>query len=66
MTLWTEVLVERGLVAPEQGEELRRVTERFAVAVTDDMAASKADIDRLRADVGLLDILLFALLRIVR
>jgi lysine 2,3-aminomutase len=32
-------LIERGLVPPERGEELRRVAERFAVAVTDEMAA---------------------------
>src|SRR4051795_7321945 len=32
-------LIERGLVAPERGEELRRVAERFSVAITDDMAA---------------------------
>ena len=32
-------LVERGLVAPERAEELRRVAERFSVAITDDMAA---------------------------
>src|SRR4051812_40643353 len=32
-------LVERGLVAPERIGELRRVAERFSVAITDDMAA---------------------------
>jgi lysine 2,3-aminomutase len=32
-------LIERGLVAPEQAAELARVAERFAVAVTEDMAA---------------------------
>ena len=32
-------LVERGLVAPERAEELRRVAEQFSVAITDDMAA---------------------------
>src|SRR3954454_25133874 len=32
-------LVERGLVVPERAEELRRVAERFSVAITDDMAA---------------------------
>src|SRR3954453_18038289 len=32
-------LVERGLVAPERAKELRRVAERFSVAITDDMAA---------------------------
>ena len=39
MTLRTEDLVERGLVAPERLDELRRVAEKFAVAVTDEMAA---------------------------
>jgi lysine 2,3-aminomutase len=39
VTLRTDDLVERGLVAPERDDELRRVAERFAVAVTDDMAA---------------------------
>ena len=32
-------LVERGLVAPERASELRRVAERFSVAITEDMAA---------------------------
>jgi lysine 2,3-aminomutase len=32
-------LIERGLVAPEREDELRRVAEKFAVAITDDMAA---------------------------
>jgi len=32
-------LAERSLVAPERLDELRRVAEKFAVAVTDDMAA---------------------------
>ena len=32
-------LVERGLVAPERAGELRRVAERFSVAITEDMAA---------------------------
>jgi lysine 2,3-aminomutase len=32
-------LAQRGLVAPERLDELRRVVEKFAVAVTDDMAA---------------------------
>jgi lysine 2,3-aminomutase len=32
-------LVERGLVVPERAGELRRVAERFSVAITDDMAA---------------------------
>jgi lysine 2,3-aminomutase len=31
-------LVDRGLVAPEHGEALRRVAERFSVAVTDELA----------------------------
>ncbi len=39
MTLRTEDLVTRGLVAPEQLDGLRRVAEQFAVAVTEDMAA---------------------------
>ena len=39
MTLRTEDLVDRGLVAPERLDELRRVADEFAVAVTDDMAA---------------------------
>ncbi len=38
MTLRTEDLIARGLVAPERLDELRRVAEEFAVAVTDDMA----------------------------
>jgi lysine 2,3-aminomutase len=32
-------LIDRGLVAPERADELRRVAGRFAVAVTDEMAA---------------------------
>src|SRR3954453_21563724 len=32
-------LVERGLVASDRAEELRRVAERFSVAITDDIAA---------------------------
>lgn len=32
-------LIARGLVAPERAEELRRVAERFAVAVTEEVAA---------------------------
>jgi lysine 2,3-aminomutase len=32
-------LVERGLVAPEHEDALRRVAERFSVAITDDIAA---------------------------
>jgi lysine 2,3-aminomutase len=39
VTLRTEDLVARGLVAPERLDELRRVAEEFAVAVTEDMAA---------------------------
>jgi lysine 2,3-aminomutase len=31
-------LVERGLVPPERAEELRRVADRFSVAITDDIA----------------------------
>jgi lysine 2,3-aminomutase len=38
MTASTEKLVERGLVAPEREVELRRVADKFAVAVTEDMA----------------------------
>jgi lysine 2,3-aminomutase len=32
-------LVDRGLVAPERADALRRVAEKFSVAVTEDMAA---------------------------
>src|SRR5690349_1582000 len=32
-------LIDRGLVPPEHGANLRRVAEKFAVAITDDMAA---------------------------
>jgi lysine 2,3-aminomutase len=39
VTLRTEDLIARGLVAPERLDELRRVAEQFAVAVTDEMAA---------------------------
>src|SRR5690242_10192473 len=39
VTLRTEELVARGLVAPERLEDLRRVADEFAVAVNDDMAA---------------------------
>ena len=39
MTLRTNDLVARGLVAPERRDELRRVADQFAVAVTEDMAA---------------------------
>ncbi|HEV2335949.1 MAG TPA: lysine-2,3-aminomutase-like protein [Stellaceae bacterium] len=38
MTLHTADLVARGLVAPERLDELRRVAEQFAVAVTEGMA----------------------------
>ena len=38
MTLRTEDLVARGLVAPERLGELRRVAAEFAVAVSEDMA----------------------------
>jgi lysine 2,3-aminomutase len=34
-----EALAERGLVTPQRAVELRRVAEKFAVAVTDEMAA---------------------------
>jgi lysine 2,3-aminomutase len=37
--LHAKELVARGLVAPEHRDELRLVAEKFAVAVTDDMAA---------------------------
>ena len=39
MTLRTEDLIARGLVAPDRLDELRRVAQEFAVAVTEDMAA---------------------------
>jgi lysine 2,3-aminomutase len=39
VTLRTEDLIARGLVAPERLNELRRVAANFAVAVTEDMAA---------------------------
>ncbi len=39
MTLGADDLVSRGLVAPERRDELRRVAERYAVAVTDAVAA---------------------------
>ncbi len=39
MTGAIDDLMTRGLVAPERRDELRRVAARFAVAVTDDMAA---------------------------
>src|SRR5512142_1116912 len=38
-------LVERGFVAPERGDEVRRVADRFAVAITDEMAALIDPID---------------------
>jgi lysine 2,3-aminomutase len=38
VTLRTADLTVRGLVAPERADELRRVAEKFAVAVTEDMA----------------------------
>ena len=37
MNLRTEDLIERGFVASERSEEVRRVAERFSVAVTEDM-----------------------------
>src|SRR6266545_2487020 len=39
VTLHPEDLADRGLVAPERLNELRLVAEKFAVAVTDEMAA---------------------------
>ncbi len=39
MTLVFKDLVDRGLAAPERVDELRRVAEQFAVAVTDEVAA---------------------------
>jgi lysine 2,3-aminomutase len=39
LTLRVEDLVGRGLVPPEQLDELRRVAENFAVALTEDVAA---------------------------
>jgi lysine 2,3-aminomutase len=39
MTLRAEDLVSRGLVAPERAGEVRRVAERYAVALTDEVAA---------------------------
>jgi len=38
LTLRADDLVNRGLVAPERRDEIRRVAAAFAVAVTDDMA----------------------------
>ena len=39
MTLHSDDLIGRGLVAPERGDEIRRVAERFTVALTDEVAA---------------------------
>ena len=39
MALRSEEIVDRGLVPPERMDELRRVAERFSVALTDDVAA---------------------------
>jgi lysine 2,3-aminomutase len=39
MTLRAKDLAAAGLVAPARDEEVRRIAERFAVAVTEDMAA---------------------------
>ena len=39
MALRSEEIVDRGLVPPERLRELRRVAERFSVAITDDVAA---------------------------
>ncbi|HZK88541.1 MAG TPA: lysine 2,3-aminomutase, partial [Stellaceae bacterium] len=39
MTLRTDDLVEAGLVGPERIDEVRRVAEQFAVALTDEVAA---------------------------
>ncbi|MGH7093961.1 MAG: lysine 2,3-aminomutase, partial [Stellaceae bacterium] len=39
MTLGADDLVARGLVAPERLDEVRRVAARYAVALTDDLAA---------------------------
>jgi lysine 2,3-aminomutase len=38
VTLRAKDLAAAGLVAPERGDEVRRIAERFAVAVTDEMA----------------------------
>jgi lysine 2,3-aminomutase len=38
LALDLEDLATRGLVAPERVDELRRVAENFAVALTDDVA----------------------------
>ena len=39
MTRVIDNLIDRGLVAPERGEALHRVSARFSVALTDDVAA---------------------------
>jgi lysine 2,3-aminomutase len=39
MTLHAEDLIGRGLAAPERFDEIRRVADAFAVALTEDMAA---------------------------
>jgi len=39
LTLPRHDLIAHGLAAPERADELRRVAEKFAVAITDDMAA---------------------------
>jgi lysine 2,3-aminomutase len=39
MILRADDLVDAGLAAPERADDIRRVAERFAVAVTDEMAA---------------------------
>jgi lysine 2,3-aminomutase len=39
LALRSEEIVDRGLVPPERMDELRRVAERFSVALTDDVAA---------------------------
>jgi len=38
LALHSEDLVERGLVAPERLDEMRRIADRFSVALTDDVA----------------------------
>jgi lysine 2,3-aminomutase len=38
VSLGTEDLIDRGLVAPERTAEVSRVAEKFAVAITEDMA----------------------------
>jgi lysine 2,3-aminomutase len=39
MTLRTDDVIERGFVAPERLDEIRRVAERFSVGLTEEMAA---------------------------